>query len=83
VPETKDSTAVSWPAVSAAVALLTSHRAGSADAQADLVGDVPPGEVIAALEILGSVFLGALAPGGPGDRVLQFLGLRALERAQQ
>lgn len=83
MPETKDSTAVSWPAVSAAVGLLTARRAGSGDSQSDILGDVPPGQAIAALEILGDVFLDALAPGDLGDRVLEFIGLAALREAHR
>jgi hypothetical protein len=80
---TRDDTAVSWRGVSAAVALLTLRQGGSDDPQADLIGDMPPGQVIAALEIIGSVFLDALAPDGRGDRVLEFIGLAALEHGEQ
>lgn len=52
MPETRNDTAVTWAAMSAAVALLTARRAGAGDRQADVIGDVPPGQVITALEII-------------------------------
>ena len=78
---TKDDTTVSWPAVSSAVALVTSLRARSGDSQADLIGDAEPGEVIAALTIVSTVLLDALAPDSGGDVFLQLLGVEALRQA--
>jgi hypothetical protein len=79
---TKDDVAVTWPGVSAAVALLTSLRGGSADSRAEILADTPPGEVLGALEIFAAVFLAALAPGELGDQVLELIGLAALETAR-
>lgn len=77
---TKDDTTVSWPAVISAVALVTSLRARSGDSQADLIGDAEPGEVIAALTIVSTVLLDALAPDSGGDVLLQLLGVEALRQ---
>ena len=75
---TKDA-AVTWPGVSAAVALLTSLRGGSGDLRADVTGDLPEAEVLAAMEVLAAAFLNVLAPGGRGDHILELIGLAALE----
>ena len=71
--------AVSSAAVSTAVALLTSMRARSWDPQAGIIGDQPPGQVIAALTIISTALLEALTPVRGGDLFLQQLGLGALE----
>ncbi len=83
MPETRSHTAATWPGVSVAVALLTSLRGGSADSQADVLGDQSPAEVLAAMEILAAVFLNAVAPDRRGDRVLELIGLAALEHGAQ
>lgn len=80
---TKDDTAVSWPAMSAAVALLTARRAGSGHRQADIIGDMPPGQVITALEIIADAWLEIVMPGDTFAAALQLLGLAALEHATQ
>lgn len=72
-------TAITWPAVSSAVALVTSLRASEGDSQAGLVGDAEPGHVITALTIVSTVLLDALAPDSRGDVFLELLGLAALE----
>lgn len=69
--------AVSWPAVSAAVALLTAQQARSGDSHADVLGPVPAGEVIAALGIIAGALLHAVSPADDGARVLEALGLLA------
>ena len=74
-----DDTAVTWAAFSAAVALLTSMRARSADSQADLIGDQRPEAVVTALVIISTALLEALIPDAGGDLFLQLLGLGALE----
>jgi len=81
VAGTKDDTTVSWPAVSSAVALVTSLRARSGDSQADLIGDAEPGQVITALTVVSTVLLDALAPDSRGDVFLELLGLEALRQA--
>ena len=75
---TRGDTAVSWPGVSSAIALLTARRAGSGDRQADILGDQSLSEVIAALEIIAAGFLQVLSPGDGGVQVLEDLGLLAL-----
>lgn len=76
-----DDTAVSWPAFSSAVAVLTSLRARSGDSQAALIDGQPPGQVIAALAIISTALLKALAPDAGGDLFLGQLGLAALEHS--
>ena len=78
---TKDGTAIGWPAVSSAVALVTSLRARSGDPQAGLIGDAEPREVVAALTIVSTVLLDALAPDSGGDVFLELLGLAALRES--
>ena len=80
---TKGGTVVSWPAVSAAVALLTSLRGGSDDLRADVIGDLPPAEVLAAMEIIAAALTGLMFPGDQGGRFLELLGLSALEHGTQ
>lgn len=78
---TRDDTAITWPAVSSAVALVTSLRARSGDSQADLISDAEPGQVVAALTVVSTVLLEALAPDSRGDVFLELLGLAALENS--
>jgi hypothetical protein len=65
------------------VALLTSRRAGSGDLQAVLAGDVPPRQLITALEIVATGLLEVLFPADRGELALQILGLRALGHGGQ
>lgn len=74
---TRDDTAVSWPAVSAAVALLTAQRARSCDSRAGIIGPVPAGEVITALEVIAGALLHVLSPDDDGAQALEALGLLA------
>lgn len=80
---TKDDIAVSWPAMSAAVGLLAARRGGEGDRQADVIGDVPPGQVITALEIIADTWLEIVMPGDTFTAALQLLGLAALEHGTQ
>ncbi len=70
-------TGISWPAISSAVALLTSLRGRSGDSQADLIGSQPE-QVVTALVVISTVLLEALTPDAGGDLFLRQLGLRAL-----
>jgi hypothetical protein len=84
VARTGRSTVVPWPAVSAAVGLLTAAHAGSDDDQADILGDMAPAEVLEALKVIAVAFLDSLAPGDIGAGLLERLGLlAAAETAQQ
>jgi hypothetical protein len=79
VARTTNDAAVSWPAIAAAIGLLTAQHARSGDAQADIIGDVPPGQVITALAIIAIAWLEIVMPGDTFPVALQHLGLAALE----
>ena len=71
-----DDEAFTWPALSAAVGLLTARRACREISQAELLGDEPPERMISALVALAGALLGSL-PGDSGTRVLQGIALLA------
>ena len=76
--EIQGSTEVSWAAVSCAVGLVTARRTRSGDSQAAILGGMPPGAVIGALEVILVGLLEVMAPDDGGVWVLKDLGLLAL-----
>ena len=80
---TRDDTAVDWPAVNTAVALLTAQRGGFGDSRADILRDADPAEVLAAMEILAGVFSRRWRRAPMASRPFQFIGEAAALHASQ
>lgn len=68
-----------------AVALLTRQTAdpGLPDVPREqLLGDTPPGEVLAALEVVAGVLLKRTSPAGHGQPLLEAFGVAIAEELQ-
>lgn len=71
----------SWPALSGAVALLTSRPVRPGLSRAAVLGDVPPAELAAALEVIAAGCLEAMSPADGGAALLEAVGLLAARQA--
>jgi hypothetical protein len=66
----RQSAAISPPAISQAVALMTAENAATGDTQAEILGDAPREPVIAALVLVANTFTRAiLGDQGRGGRM--------------
>jgi len=62
-----------------AVALLARRQLAPEVLRENVLGDIPPGDVLEAMEVIAGVFLGMLSPDDRGARVLEALGLLTAE----
>jgi hypothetical protein len=68
-------TAVSLPAISAAVALLTRQHSCPDASRAEILDDSDPAEVLEAMEALAGGLLAGALPGDAGTTLLRRVGL--------
>lgn len=78
VPDVTPATA-NWPAVRAAVAVVTATSASTPVAFADLLCGHEPADVVQALAVVSVVILHLAAPGEDGEDLLARIGLAAAD----
>jgi hypothetical protein len=72
-----------WQALGTAVGILTARIHSTGTSHGDILGDTPPGPVIAALAVIAAAVLVTALPPGRAGALLEDLGLAAADETGQ